>query len=84
MRQPEEHSPGGARRFKLQFTKTARFASVVAAAGKPEVYLPLFDPTKDRSFMRAVREKRAPMVTGEDGRRALALAQAIADKMETV
>jgi predicted dehydrogenase len=35
-------------------------------------------------FVRAVRDKRAPMVTGEDGRRALALAQAIADKMETV
>ena len=35
-------------------------------------------------FIRAVREKRRPLVNGEDGRRALALAQAIADKMETV
>ena len=35
-------------------------------------------------FVRAVRDKRAPLVSGEDGRRALALAQAIADKMETV
>jgi predicted dehydrogenase len=35
-------------------------------------------------FVRAVREKRRPLVTGEDGRRALALAQAIAEKMETV
>jgi len=35
-------------------------------------------------FVRAVREKRKPVVTGEDGRRALVLAQAIADKMETV
>jgi predicted dehydrogenase len=35
-------------------------------------------------FVRAVREKRPPLVSGEDGRRALALAQAIADKMETV
>ena len=35
-------------------------------------------------FVRAVREKRRPVVTGEDGRRALVLAQAIADKMETV
>jgi predicted dehydrogenase len=35
-------------------------------------------------FVRAVRDKRTPLVTGEDGRRALALAQAIADKMETV
>jgi predicted dehydrogenase len=35
-------------------------------------------------FVRAVREKRAPLVDGDAGRRALALAQAIADKMETV
>ena len=35
-------------------------------------------------FVRAIRDKRRPLVTGEDGRRALALAQAIADKMETV
>jgi predicted dehydrogenase len=35
-------------------------------------------------FVRAVREKRRPLVAGEDGLRALTLAQAIADKMETV
>jgi len=35
-------------------------------------------------FVHAIRDKRRPLVTGEDGRRALALAQAIADKMETV
>ena len=35
-------------------------------------------------FVYAVRDRRRPLVTGEDGRRALALAQAIADKMETV
>jgi predicted dehydrogenase len=35
-------------------------------------------------FVHALRDKRRPLVTGEDGRRALALAQAIADKMETV
>ena len=35
-------------------------------------------------FVRAVRDKRRPLVDGEDGRRALALAQAIADKMESV
>jgi len=58
MRQPEEHSQGGGRRIKPPSTKTVRFASVVAAAGKPEVYLPLFDPKKDRTFMRAVREHR--------------------------
>ena len=32
-------------------------------------------------FVDAVTTRRAPMVTGEDGRRALALAQQIADKM---
>jgi predicted dehydrogenase len=35
-------------------------------------------------FVHAVRDKRRPLVAGEDGRRALALAQAIADKMESV
>ena len=35
-------------------------------------------------FVRAVRDKRPPLVTGDAGRAALALAQAIADKMETV
>ena len=35
-------------------------------------------------FIGAVRDKRQPLVTGEDGVRALKLAQAIADKMEIV
>jgi predicted dehydrogenase len=35
-------------------------------------------------FIGAVRDRRAPLVTGEDGRRALALAQAIAETMESV
>jgi predicted dehydrogenase len=35
-------------------------------------------------FVRAVREKRGPLVSGEDGLRALSLAQAIAEKMESV
>lgn len=35
-------------------------------------------------FIGAVRENRPPLVTGDDGRRALALAQAIAEKMESV
>jgi predicted dehydrogenase len=32
-------------------------------------------------FVEAIRSKRAPLVTGEEGRRALALAQAITDKI---
>jgi predicted dehydrogenase len=35
-------------------------------------------------FVHAVREHRRPLVSGEDGRRALALAQQIAERMETV
>jgi predicted dehydrogenase len=35
-------------------------------------------------FVRAVRDRRRPLVSGDDGLRALTLAQAIADKMETV
>jgi len=35
-------------------------------------------------FIGAVRSRRTPLVTGDAGRRALALAQAIAEKMETV
>jgi len=35
-------------------------------------------------FVQAVRDRRRPLVNGEDGRRALALAQAIADKMESL
>jgi predicted dehydrogenase len=35
-------------------------------------------------FVRAVRDRRRPLVNGDDGRRALALAQAIAEKMESV
>ncbi|HEX5473123.1 MAG TPA: Gfo/Idh/MocA family oxidoreductase [Vicinamibacterales bacterium] len=35
-------------------------------------------------FVTAIRDRRPPLVTGADGRRALALAQAIADRMESV
>jgi len=34
-------------------------------------------------FVEAIGTRRPPMVTGEDGRRALALAQQIADKIAT-
>ena len=37
-----------------------------------------------QDFIDAVRGRRQPLVTGEDGLRALRLAQAIADRMETV
>ena len=45
--------------------KTVRFASLVAAAGKPEVYLPLFDPGQDRDIMKAVKANRVLSVRQE-------------------
>jgi predicted dehydrogenase len=37
-----------------------------------------------QDFVRAVRDRRRPLVDGDAGRRALALAQSIAERMETV
>jgi len=58
---------------------------------RPEIHggqLPIVraEPLKRElaDFIGAVRAGRAPLVTGAAGRRALALAQAIAEKMETV
>jgi hypothetical protein len=45
--------------------KSVRFTVVVANAGKPELYLPLFDPNKDRAFMRAVKEQRVLSIRQE-------------------
>jgi predicted dehydrogenase len=83
-----------ARRLHLDRLRGAvgrRLSPEAARRQRPEIQggqLPVAreEPLKREleDFVRAVREKRAPMVTGEDGRRALALAQAIADKMETV
>jgi hypothetical protein len=44
---------------------TVRFASIVAAAGQPEIYLPLLDPKHDRAFMKAVKEARVLTVKQE-------------------
>lgn len=50
-----------------------------------ELDVPSEEPLKRElvDFIGAVRERRAPLVTGEQGRRALALAQAITDKIAT-
>jgi hypothetical protein len=37
---------------------SVRFSEIVKTAGKPEIYLPLTDPRRDRNFMRAVQEER--------------------------
>jgi hypothetical protein len=51
--------------MKNEPAKNVRFASVVAQAGQPEVYLPLSDPKHDRAFMRAVKEHRVLSVKQE-------------------
>jgi hypothetical protein len=45
--------------------ETVRFSELLKAAGKPEVYLPLSDPKRDREFMRAVREDRVLSIKQE-------------------
>jgi hypothetical protein len=63
----EDRDEGGPRGAtpRVQTTRTVRFAALVAAAGQPEVYLPLFDPKQDRKFMRAVREHRVLSIRQE-------------------
>lgn len=45
--------------------KTARFATVVEKAGRPEVYLALIDPAKDRTLQAAVKAQRVMTVSQE-------------------
>jgi hypothetical protein len=45
--------------------KTARFAKVVEAAGKPEIYLALRDPAKDRKLQAAMQAQRVMTVIQE-------------------
>jgi predicted dehydrogenase len=63
-----------------RLTKTGE-ARPSIEGGKVEV--PREEPLKRElaDFVAAVREKRPPLVTGQDGRRALALAQRITDRM---
>ena len=46
-------------------TKPVRFSSLVEKGGKPTVYLPLSEPTKDPAFMRAVNEQRVLTIKQE-------------------
>ena len=45
--------------------KTARFANVVAKSGKPEIYLTLMEPAKDRTLQAAVKANRVMTVMQE-------------------
>jgi predicted dehydrogenase len=74
---------GGAAPFDV-----AQGRPVDAAQGRPvieggELDVPNEEPLKRElaDFVEAIVERRAPKVTGEAGRRALAVAQAIVDKM---
>ncbi|MEO8353399.1 MAG: hypothetical protein ABI680_16845 [Chthoniobacteraceae bacterium] len=45
--------------------KTARFATVVAKCGSPEIYLALMAPEKDRALQTAVKAQRVMTVSQE-------------------
>jgi hypothetical protein len=45
--------------------KSARFATIVEKCGKPEAYLLLMDPAKDRTFQAAVKAQRVMTVLQE-------------------
>jgi hypothetical protein len=46
-------------------TKPVRFSTLVAKAGKPTVYLPLGEPSRDRKFTQAVKEQRVLTIKQE-------------------
>ncbi len=54
---------------KLSKTKTARFASVVQSCGRPETFTPWSDPTRDKTFLRAVRQNRVLTIKHDPGTR---------------
>jgi predicted dehydrogenase len=70
---------------KLEVFRLVRGNGPVPAIEGGEVPIENEEPLKRElaDFVEAIRERRPPIVTGEDGRRALALAQQIADKIAT-
>jgi hypothetical protein len=50
---------------EVSVTKTVRFSALVAAGGKPELYLPLFDPNHDRGFIQAAKQHRVLSIRQE-------------------
>jgi predicted dehydrogenase len=70
---------------KIEMWRLVTAAGRVPSIAGGEVPVPDEEPLRRelKDFVDAVRSKRAPLVTGEAGRRALALAQQIADKMTT-
>ena len=70
---------------KLEVFRLVKGNGPVPAIEGGEVPIENEEPLKRElaDFVEAIRERRPPIVTGEDGRRALALAQQIADKIAT-
>ena len=70
---------------KLEVFRLVKGEGPVPAIEGGEVPVENEEPLKRElaDFVGAIGARRSPMVTGEDGRRALALAQRIADKMTT-
>jgi predicted dehydrogenase len=70
---------------KLEVFRLVKGNGPVPAIEGGEVLVEHEEPLKRElaDFIEAIRTRRPPMVTGEDGRRALALAQRIADRMTT-
>jgi hypothetical protein len=50
---------------EVSTTKPVRFSTLVEQGGKPTVYLPLSDPSKDRKFMQAVKDARVLTIKQE-------------------
>ena len=70
---------------KIELWKLVKGQSAVPSIQGGEIDVPNEEPLKRElaDFVDAVVSRRAPLVTGEQGRRALALAQQITDRMTT-
>jgi predicted dehydrogenase len=70
---------------KLEVFRLVKGDGPAPAIEGGEVLIENEEPLKRElaDFVEAIRERRPPIVSGEDGRRALALAQKIADKIAT-
>jgi predicted dehydrogenase len=70
---------------KLEVFRLVKGNGPAPAIEGGEVLIENEEPLKRElaDFVEAIRERRPPIVSGEDGRRALALAQQIADKIAT-
>jgi predicted dehydrogenase len=68
---------------ELEVWRLTRSAGILPSIAGGKVEIRQEEPLRAElaDFVEAIRDRRAPLVTGEDGRRALALAQRIVDRM---